>query len=917
MSYHLPQLLFGRPITADLEADEPEVLASSPGLGLADARAWAELASLSPLSTAAEDYAIGIFADPEQGEWLLARCHYHHADPQLPTQQFIPLPSELVKEARGGLLRLASLLREPPALDDSAAPSLSPLEVPPALLRPSPRPRALAALPLAIPEVESPPIPALLSLLNAALSPGGLLIAAAPQELKPRLALVAALQALLPRAAPQLTFSANAPQSQAAAARIRFHDGGEHDGGLRHYQWGERGLADELLPYPAHLLRCWQDGGETAILAELKELDRIAARRLGDRPLATELAALAERQDLAHRIQTGRTVDMERIKALLRDETPPSARHLPLYLGALLREELENHDSGEAALIARFMDAKPALDRQLNAQLEVRLTETPDAVYRFLRQRLHESTSPRWRERLQRAAEAALRIAIDEGDGAIIAAWLQLIAREPADFALESQLRAGITAASAPAREDGALGAELLSLATHFAHVNLPALLEDAGLLGALPKGLAEALRGAHDDHALDYAALPRELLALALARMTDMALAQEDPPPVIGEAGAAALWEYAMADNLRWLPAEYQARRTIERWLAAPQPPLREEARQTLIGAMLRDGADEDFRQACSRWGVPAPAIFAGILRQSGRPLDELLAHVNRLGQEGVLEPLAERDTYEAMWGADHDEGDFPIVEQLAWWTETHPELPAPLPLCWRLLTAAAAAENAAVARIALRRALANLEGANAAEDLVSALAEAEGVLAWSEELRAVLASWWRGKLSAADQETLRALVTELAERPALAEALTATQTALALRSLVGPADAHEFAAQLRRTLASLQALAQAFEPLATRDTHFDGEAAQAELRSNAGGLSQEEAAVLGKDCQELAHLLTQLAEHRTRGNVRRSGEELERRLMSGSQPPGGAIDALKWLAGFWGGIQTRQQRADDGDEG
>ena len=415
------------------------------------------------------------------------------------------------------------------------------------------------------------------------------------------------------------------------------------------------------------------------------------------------------------------------------------------------------------------------------------------------------------------------------------------------------------------------------------------------------------------DDHALDYTALPRELLALALARMTDTALAQEDPPSAISEAGAAALWEHAIADNMRWLPAEYQARRTIERWLATPQPPLREEAQQTLLGAMLRAGADEDFRQACSRWGVPAPLIFVEILRQSERPLEDLLAHVNQLGQEGILEPLPQRETYEAMWAARHDESDFPIVEQLAWWVETHPDLPAPLPLCWRLLAAAAAAQDVAVARIALRRAFANLESANEIEDLVSALSEAEGTLAWSDELRAALASWWRRQLSAADQDTLRALVTELADRPALVDALTATQTALALRSLVGPADVHAFAAQLRQTLESLQALAFAFEPLVTKDMYFDDEAAQAELRSNAHGLSQEEAAVLGKDCQELAHLLTELAEHRTRGNVMRSAEELERRLMAGLQPPSGAIDALKWLAGFWSG----RQRADNGDEG
>ena len=102
-TFQLPQLLFGRLISDELEADEPEVLASSsPALGLHEARAWQELVSLAPFSAAVEDYAIGIFADPAQGEWLLARCHYRHADRQFPTLQFIPLPAALIEQARGG-----------------------------------------------------------------------------------------------------------------------------------------------------------------------------------------------------------------------------------------------------------------------------------------------------------------------------------------------------------------------------------------------------------------------------------------------------------------------------------------------------------------------------------------------------------------------------------------------------------------------------------------------------------------------------------------------------------------------------------------------------------------------------------------------------------------------------------------------
>jgi len=917
-TYELPQLLYGRLVSDEREADEPEIIASSsPELAAAEARAWLEIVSLSPFSNAAEDYAIGIFADPVQGEWLLARCHCYHDDRQLPTWQLIPLPAALIARARGGLLRLAQLLQEPPTLPDGSKPSLEALVVPAKLLQAIPRQRLLSALPLAGMERSDDVFPRLIQWLNQALLPAGLIVRDAPPRLAVRLKLLAALQALLPRSAPQLTFSTNTLQAPSAAERICFYAGAEQTPKEASFHWGEGGEAlgeRELLPYPAHLLRCWRDGGETALYVELKDLDRTAAHGFGDGPLDEELAKLAERQNLAYRIESGQGADLARIKTLLQEDAPVPMRHLRLYLSALLQDELEHHDAEEAALIARYMDARPTLDRALNAELEGHLNDAPDAVYRFLRQRLGEAASPRWRKRLQQAAAAALRIATDEGDGAIIAAWLQLIAREPADFALSEQLHEGIIAAIAPAREDGQLGVELLSLALHYAHDDLPTLLGDAVLLDALPYGLAEVLHeGSHDDQGLDYDAFPREIATLALAHLTEEALAQEPPPPLIGVRGATSLWELAVANHMRWLPPQYHARRTVECWLAAAQPPLLEKARYILLSAMLRDGADEDFRQACTLWGLPAPTEFAKALQQSERPVEELLAQVNHLGQEGVLKPLAERETYEMLWGLSERDVAFPIVEQIAWWVETHPELPTPLQLYWRMLAAAAHAEELPVARIALRHLLNRLEGAQDVGQLVETLAEGQRVLQWSPELGESLATWWRRQLSAANQDLLRDLVAALSELPDLSEAYTAAQTALALRGLVGPARIREFAAQLRQTLASLEALAAAFEPLATREMQFDDEAAQAELLANAQGLSREEAAVLGRDCQELAHLLTELSDHRTRGNVMRGNEELERRLMSGQQMPAGAVDALKWLAGYWGGRQAIENGAED----
>ncbi len=919
LPFQLPQFLFGRVVTAESQADERDIIASSAGLGRTEARAWVELIALAPLDL--EAHSLGIFAHPTQDEWLLARCHYHQADLSLPTLQLIPLPAELRRATRGGLLRLERLLRAPPRLSAAPLPSLAALTVPDTALKPNPRPRALAALPW-LQDAEAA-IPLLLRLLAAALSPAGLVVHNAPRELLPRLRLVAALQALLPRIAPQLSFSTNAPHAACATAAIRFYDGKKEGAGVQDFFPWPAAAASEMPnwdaekpngfgPYAAHLLRCWQEGGEPAALAALKEMDRLAAHRFGVGPLTVALDELAERHSLAWRIQRGEAVETQQIHTLLEDEIPPPAQHLPLYLRALLREELKNHDSEEAALIMRYMDANEALDRELNQQLEEKLAEEPDAVYRFLRQRVQDSPSARWRERLGRAAQAALRIAIAEGDAAIITVWLQLIAREPAEYELRPHLLQGIAAAQGQARADGQLATTLFSLALHFAHEALPALLGDKALLRALPAGLGNALLAATaDDHSLDYASMPKGLLALALARLTESAMKHSPPAAAISTEGALWLLDCALSGSLAWLPAEYQTMQTLESWLQAKRPPLAEKTRRKLLRGLFAYGADAQFQQACANWGLPAPPQLAKLLLASGRPLEELLAIVKHLAQDARLSPNDERETYEALLTASEAEDVFPIIEQIAWWAETHPRLKLPLPLCWQLLSAAADAEDEAVARIALRRAVAELEEENEVSALVAALERAQGLLSWSENLRASLVQWWRQRISLIPLAMLSALDDALKKAAGLDEVRAATQTILALRVLLMKMDGPAFAAQLRRTLVSLVMLADAFEPLSQNGMQFDGEAAQMALRTHASGLSQEEERVLGKDCQELAHLLTQLAEHRTRGNVIRGAEELERRLMAGSQAPQGALDMLKWFAGYWGGLQDRSTKA------
>jgi hypothetical protein len=68
---------------------------------------------------------------------------------------------------------------------------------------------------------------------------------------------------------------------------------------------------------------------------------------------------------------------------------------------------------------------------------------------------------------------------------------------------------------------------------------------------------------------------------------------------------------------------------------------------------------------------------------------------------------------------------------------------------------------------------------------------------------------------------------------------------------------------------------------------------------------ITQEERQILANDLRELAGLIANMGDNRTKANLMRRGDDLDRDLMSGEQPPHSAVDAMKWLAGFWGGTQ------------
>ena len=78
--------------------------------------------------------------------------------------------------------------------------------------------------------------------------------------------------------------------------------------------------------------------------------------------------------------------------------------------------------------------------------------------------------------------------------------------------------------------------------------------------------------------------------------------------------------------------------------------------------------------------------------------------------------------------------------------------------------------------------------------------------------------------------------------------------------------------------------------------------------LGAQEADISPQERQILSNDLKEIAHMVAEMGDNRTRGNLVRRGDDLDRDLMTGEQEPHGAVDVMKWLAGYWSGTQDTE---------
>lgn len=618
---------------------------------------------------------------------------------------------------------------------------------------------------------------------------------------------------------------------------------------------------------------------------------------------------MSEQNALNEHLLNGENLSPEALKTALTADPPAEGASRLYYAEWLLAHALETRDTEAIALLAGMMDADPALDEALTASLTHVLPDQPDAVYSFIRTHLNEHFDARWLSRLKMAALFSLRVAITDADGDTIINWLTLIAREPAAYELGDVLYNGILAAQPRTHDDPELARQLVLLAARRVPASLDILLADEKLLIALPDNLGHSLRDFDGDALLLLQNRGPEIFLIALARA-----ARARAGAMFTPAGVTKIWDFYNGATAPALPADYRAETIVHEWLSHGASFLSRESAETLLTLMLTARRDELLPQLLRQPGAAETIIPAFILalERAGRKINEALDLIGRLLAADDLTPDQAAVMYINMLdGLKWSKDSLPLMQQLARTMQQYPALIVAPDALWHLLAAGAEMKDEFITKLAAKRLLATLESLEDETLLADSLKRLSASARWSEAAGGYIASWWRGFIRKQSINRLGRLDKGLEGKRGLESERDILHTLLALRKTLGSRSLSEYAGAVQAAYDVLAALAESFDPNPKRPVEFDADMLRAELEARDDQLSPEARQVLANNLKELAQIIGEMGDNRTKANLIRRSDDLDRDLMAGDQAPHSAVDALKWLAGYWGNTVNEEDSA------
>ena len=577
------------------------------------------------------------------------------------------------------------------------------------------------------------------------------------------------------------------------------------------------------------------------------------------------------------------------------------------YAERLLANALQTRDEAISRQVANLMDSDPLLEAALETHLNDAIAEQPDAVYAFIRTHMVERCDECWSDRLKLAAEAALQVAITDADGETIINWLTLISREPATYNLGSVLHDGILAAQSRAHDDPELARQLVILAARRDPASLDTLLNDNELMTALPDNLGKVLRDFNGDALALLQNRGMEVFMVGMVRA-----AQACASAMFSPAAVAGIWElYSSGQVVGLLPAHYQAESIIKTWVKRGVQCLSLEALDMLAIQMLTSRRDELFLELLHQDNgskVLLPRLVP-ILERSHRTINDAMNLIGQMIAAGDMQPQQAVDIYTLMLnGLEWQPETVPLIQQLARTLQKYAAVSVSSDVLWRAFDIGTDTKDELITKVAAIRLLKSLEATEEDSELAETLRRMVVETLWSEVVREDITEWWRDFIRTQSITRLAKLDKALEGKRGLDEVRAVLQTLTAMRRMMGGRSMNEFSQAAQAAFGILEALSDAFEMNNKRTVLFDPETARVELNAQAATLPAQERHILANNLKELAQLIAEMGDNRTRANLMRRSGDLDRELMTGEELPHSAVDAMKWLAGYWGGTQDEE---------
>jgi len=212
-------------------------------------------------------------------------------------------------------------------------------------------------------------------------------------------------------------------------------------------------------------------------------------------------------------------------------------------------------------------------------------------------------------------------------------------------------------------------------------------------------------------------------------------------------------------------------------------------------------------------------------------------------------------------------------------------------------------------LAKVSSKRLLSELDTVEDEAELCEHLMRLFNRLQWNNHLRQQVLSWWRDYVRKQPMPRLQRFDRALEGERTLDEAHVIVQTTLAFRKMLGRRSLQSFAADIGTAFNVLEALADSFDPSAKHPASFDAETMRTEIDSRESELTPHERKIFANNLKDLAEMVASLGDNRSKANLMRRSDDVDRQLMTGEQQPHSAVDTLKWMSGYLDGAQDEEE--------